>query len=120
MNDLGRAFTQQIIAGDWDDQLDAISDAIHSRYKVKQVEAAAALAVGDAVTFSDEARPPWAGLTGVVTAKTRGGKIRVTIDKQPSIPDGGLRLRNSRKTIIAGAMWTVPAEWLNRINNKEA
>lgn len=115
MNDMSRLFTQQIINGDWDDELDAIIEAIVSRRKVRQLESATAFAITDQVMFNDEARAPWCGLTGTVTDKTRSGRIGVTIHEQAGVP---CQLRNTRRQIRAGMQWMVPAEWLSRINNQ--
>lgn len=110
--DVARLFTAQIMAGEWDDELEAIADALTARHKVRGLEAASMLQVNDKVVFNDQDKPPWPGLTGVVTDKTRGGRIKVKLDVQDALPAW-----QGRRQIKAGVVWTVPSTWLDRIED---
>lgn len=64
--------TQEIMAGDHDDLLDGIEDAVRSRHKYLETVTHRTIKIGDTVRFNHKASPKYLnGVTATVVGKSR-------------------------------------------------
>lgn len=96
-------FMAQLRAGDWDNRLDELGEALTARRRVKDAVAAAAITVGSRVMVEPTSKPAYMRLAqGEVTGFTRSGKCQVTFTNDAD----GYPLPTSKRK------WQYPASML--------
>ena len=95
MSDIG----QEIMAGDHDDQLNTITDAVRGRLKYLETVTHRTIQIGDTVRFNDQASPKYmVGLRATVVGKSRT-KVDVELHETVGRFDSGVPI-NTPMAII--------------------
>lgn len=111
------AVQHMIAAGDMDEHLGMLAEAINTRHRVKNIEAGALLTVGTHVVLNDLAKDGWQGVHGRIESRGRdGSRLGVLITKLPG-GEESIRLRGRSRYITLGATWTLPSKWLSRVHD---